>query len=73
MRAVALAMMSAVLLIGCAAKVISATPRNVIVQARTQDIADATTLAEAECKKQGMYARLSSKPMPNQYSFDCVN
>ena len=72
MRAV-VALMAVFVLAGCAAKVISATPRNVIVQARTQDIADATVLANAECKKQGMYARLGSKPTPNHYSFDCVN
>ena len=73
MRAVLLVLMSVIVLAGCAAKVISAAPRNVIVQARVQDIADATTLASAECKKHGMYARLGSKPMPNQFSFDCVN
>ena len=73
MRALIIVALTVVSLAGCAAQVISSTPRNVVVQARTQEVGNATALAEAECKKQGLHARLTSKPMPNQFVFDCVN
>jgi hypothetical protein len=57
---------------GCAAQVMSATDRSVVVKARIQDVADAQQLAEAECAKSGRKARLSGKLTQNQYVFDCV-
>ena len=61
-----------VLMSGCAAQVISSSERSVVVKARIQDVAEAQALADAECKKRGMLARLSNKMTANQFLFDCV-
>lgn len=66
-------LLACVLFSGCAAKVLSSTERTVIVQARIQDVADAQEVANSECKKRGLYARLSGKATTNQFVFDCVN
>jgi len=63
----------ALVLGGCAAQVVSSTPKSVVVKARIQDAAEANTLAEAECKKNGLSARFAGKSGGNQYFFDCVN
>ena len=60
------------LLSGCAAEVLSSSERTVVVKARTQDAAQAQALATAECKKHGLFARLSMKTEAHQYVFDCV-
>jgi len=61
-----------VLMTGCAAELISANEKTIIVQARRQDVANAQDIAEAECQKRGLHARLTSKPASNQFGFDCV-
>ncbi|MBX3653185.1 MAG: hypothetical protein KF686_03305 [Ramlibacter sp.] len=63
----------AVLASGCAAKVLSVSERSVVVQARIQDVAEAQSLANAECAKSGRKARLAGKLTANQFSFDCEN
>jgi len=65
--------MLAFLLSGCAAQVISSSPKTVVVKARIQDVAQAQDLATTECKKQGLSARLAMKATDNQYVFDCIN
>jgi len=60
------------LMTGCAAELISANEKTIIVQARRQDVANAQDIAEAECQKRGLHARLTSKPASNQFGFDCV-
>lgn len=61
-----------VLMTGCAAELISANEKTIIVQARRQDVANAQDIAETECQKRGLHARLTSKPASNQFGFDCV-
>jgi len=61
-----------VLMTGCAAELISSNEKTIIVQARRQDVANAQDIAEAECQKRGLHARLTSKPASNQFGFDCV-
>lgn len=74
MRALNLAaVVVAFLVAGCAAQVVSSSDRTVVVKARIQDVAQAQTLASAECKKSGRVARLNGKIEMNQYVFDCVN
>jgi len=63
----------ALLMTGCAAKLISSSDRSVMVQARIQDAAEAQKIADVECAKYGRYAKLSLKPHVNQYVYDCVN
>lgn len=64
-----------VLLTGCAAKVLSSNPRSVTVQAGQVKIAEAQTLADAECSKYKRFARLIIRPTdntPNHWVFDCI-
>lgn len=61
-----------VLMTGCAAELINADDKLIVVQARRQDVANAQDIAEAECQKRGLHARLTSKPASNQFGFDCV-
>lgn len=62
-----------ILMAGCAAEVISSGERTVVVKARLQDVAQAQALADTECKKRNLFAKLSGKAALNQYVFDCVN
>ena len=61
---------------GCAAEVTSAAGRTVIVRAGFPDmgIEKALALAEAECNKQGLSARVQAvtSPMTDRYIFECV-
>ena len=63
-------------LAGCAhvpnVSVVSTSPRTVVIQSFT-GIADAQTMAGAECKKNGRDARYSSTlPGTISYVFDCI-
>ena len=62
------------LLTGCAAKVVSSSPRTVVVRAGDALVADAQALAEAECLKHGRHARLIARPnfQSAEFIFDCV-
>jgi len=62
----------ALVLVGCAAQVVSEGERTVVIKTRSNDIASAQTLAEAKCNKRGLHARLSIKVSPVKYVFDCV-
>lgn len=65
--------LTTILLAGCAAQVVSSTPRTVIVKAGDLDVAGASKLGEAECSKYGRHARLSGRmPDTMQWVFDCV-
>lgn len=75
MRAFTLtAAVAACLLAGCAASVMSTTPRSVVIKAGMAQIAEAQTLASQECGKYGRDARLNSRPGPYApgWVFDCV-
>jgi uncharacterized protein YceK len=74
MRRIALFITAAVLA-GCAASVVSTSPRSVMINAGTRQAQDAQNLATVECAKQGLHARMSSGPgfgNPRQWTFDCV-
>ena len=64
------------LLLGCAAEITSSTPRTVIVKAGIPDmgVEKALVLAEAECAKKGLSARVQAITNPNsdRYIFECV-
>lgn len=69
-----LVLVAALVLSGCAAEVISSSPRTVIVRAGSARAGDAQNAAEAECKKYDRsHARLAGKSGEAQWVFDCVN
>ena len=66
----------ALVLSGCAAEVISSSPRSVVVKASIIKPQEAQNLASAECAKHGRYAQLKARPDPEgppQWLFDCVS
>lgn len=61
---------------GCAARVVSTSPRTVMVNAAPIQAQEAQDLATTECQKHGLNARMSARPgpgNPRQWAFDCVN
>ena len=64
-------------LTGCAIgpRVISSSPRTVVVRAGDARVQEAQNLAEQECGKHQLHARLVQSPTPNSSNFvyDCVN
>lgn len=64
----------AMLLAGCAAQVVSSSPRTVVIRAGDARIAEAQTMADAECQKHGRHARLIERPSPrsSEFVYDCV-
>jgi len=64
-------------LVGCAigAKVISSSPRTVVVRAGDARVQEAQNLADQECGKHQRHARLTQSPTPDSSNFvyDCVN
>ena len=64
------------LMTGCAAQVTSSTPSTVIVRASVPDtgVEKALELAEVECAKRKLSARVHSVTSPNtdRYIFDCI-
>ncbi|MCY1165189.1 hypothetical protein D9M73_50890 [compost metagenome] len=63
------------LLAGCATKVVSSSPRQVIISGPDGATVEAQKLAEAECSKHQRFARLIARPSYNsdQFVFDCVS
>lgn len=62
-------------LAGCAAKVISTSPRSIMVDAAPFQAQEAQDAATAECKKHGLHARVFARPglgNPRQWAFDCI-
>ncbi|MEQ1599826.1 MAG: hypothetical protein ABL880_10725 [Methylotenera sp.] len=61
---------------GCATKVTSSTERTVVVQAGFPDmgVEEALRLADAECAKRGLSARVQqvTSPTTDRYIFECV-
>lgn len=58
---------------GCAASVLTATPRSVVVLAPTGGVVAGAPLAEQECMKQGRHARyIGTDRAPSHLVFDCV-
>lgn len=61
-----------VLMAGCAAELVSADDKLIIVKARKSQVLEATDVAEAQCQRRGLHARLTTKPADGQFGFDCV-
>lgn len=63
-----------VVLSGCAAKVVSSSPRTVVVRAPDAAIAESQQLADTECNKHDRHARLIARPTMTsaEFVFDCV-
>lgn len=72
MRVLTLAALAVCLLAGCAVQVTSSSPRTVTVQGGSAQTAEAQQAADAECARHKLYARLSGKPTPNQFIYDCI-
>lgn len=74
MRKMISVFLAALALTGCAAKVVSSSPRTVVVSAPDNSVAEAQGLADAECRKHQRFARLIERPSPtsDQFIFDCV-
>lgn len=64
--------LAVVFLSGCAAHLISSGPRSVVIQAGSAQTAEAQALADFECARHKLFARLAMKPTPNQFIYDCV-
>ena len=58
---------------GCAVQVSSTSPRSVVINGGSAQTAEAQAAADMECAKHNRYARLSGKPTPNEFVYDCVN
>ncbi len=68
----------AFVLSGCAtevssAQVLSAGERTLVIKTRSDDVVSAQALADSECNKRGLRARLSIKASPVKYIFDCID
>lgn len=63
-------------LAGCAAQVVSSTPRQVIVSAGKPPIGagEAQRMADAECRRHGRYAQMTGRPADYrpEWVFECV-
>lgn len=71
---VSIGILSSIALAGCAAKVVAGNDRMVMVNAGSADAAGAFSLAQQECHKRGMQARLNTRPQQDrQWVFDCIN
>lgn len=67
-----LLMVGLALLTGCASHVVSASERTVVVNAGSREIAQAQSMATAECGKYGRRARLVRLPRDDRtFVFDC--
>ena len=75
MKKIAAIVMASIALVGCAAKVVSTSPRSVVIRAGDLYVQEAQDLADKECAKHGRFARMVDKPSrtSNQFAFDCVN
>ena len=67
-----LVLITALLLSGCAAELVSVDARQIVVKARPSQTAEAQDVAEAQCQMRGLHARLTSRPAAGQLGFDCV-
>ena len=66
--------LSSIALAGCAAKVVAGNERTAIIDAHPSDPAGALILAQKECQKRGLQARLNTRPLGDRlWVFDCIN
>ena len=67
-----LPLLACALMSGCAAELVSADDKLIVVKARPSKLDDARDIAEAQCQRRGLHARLTTRPATDQYGFDCV-
>jgi hypothetical protein len=67
-----LTLLACALMSGCAAELVSADDKLIVVKARPSKLEDAREIAETQCQRRGLHARLTTKPASDQYGFDCV-
>lgn len=74
MKAKILAIAAALILAGCATKVVSSNSRSVIVESEMMEASKAQNLADIECRKHGLYARMTTKAdfYDRNYIFECI-
>lgn len=72
MHVLTLTALTGVLLAGCAVQVASTSPRSVVIQGGSAQTAEAQQAADTECARYKLFARLASKPTPNQFIYDCI-
>ena len=61
-----------ILLTACSAELVRSDDKLIVVKARASDRAGAQDIAENECQRRGLHARLTNKPASDQFGFDCV-
>jgi hypothetical protein len=59
---------------GCAAKVVTSSPRSVVVESQGMDTAESQSLADHECGKYQKHAKMTARPTYwlREFVFDCV-
>jgi hypothetical protein len=59
---------------GCAPRVISSSDRTVVVESFNKNYPESQKLADAECKKYGLSARMAGRPdhVHSEFVYDCV-
>ena len=62
MRALLIYIMAGLILSGCAAKVITSSPRSVVIESQGMDTAESQTLADKECAKYQKHAKMTARP-----------
>jgi uncharacterized protein YcfL len=76
MKQITILALFCITLTGCAAEVTSSTKSTVVIKAAIPDmgVEKALELAEAECGKKQMSARIRSvtSPITDRYIFDCI-
>lgn len=75
MKSITIIAIASFILAGCAAKLVSTSPRTVVISAGDARVQEAQDMADKECTKHGRFARMIGKPSPtsDQFTFDCVN
>jgi len=74
MRSLLICIIAGFALSGCAAKVITSSPRSVVVESQGMDTAESQALADKECAKYQKHARITARPTYwlREFMFDCV-
>jgi outer membrane biogenesis lipoprotein LolB len=75
MKNITIIAIASFILTGCAARLVSTSPRTVVISAGSAQVQEAQDLADKECAKHGRLARLVGKlsPPSSHFTFDCVN
>lgn len=74
MRTLLVCLVTGFFLSACAAKVVTANPRSVVVESQGMNTAESQSLADKECAKYQKYAKMAARPTYwlREFVFDCV-